>query len=98
VGLLGILFVVAWFSVQFGCAMYVLVAQSKMMAQVNARLPEEQKFYAGVWGPGKKARFGSEYERLFPGAPLTKRIYVAMAIFFANGVLLFAVVLLSGRR
>jgi hypothetical protein len=41
----------------------------KMLDEVNARLPESERFSPAWWYAGKTLRLRHEYRRLYPSAP-----------------------------
>jgi len=85
--ILGVAYVVVSFAAHFGCAMHLLVNWSQKVARVNERLPPGQRFDSGVWTPDKRYALDREYRRLFPGRPLDRRQYVAVAIMVTNAAI-----------
>lgn len=61
--------------------------------QVNARLPENERFNLLWWYAGKYQRFERTYNRIFPGSNARRRQYTLMAV-GAVGLLLMFISLL----
>jgi hypothetical protein len=74
------------------CAVRSLVVHTKMLDEVNSRLPKEQQFAYGWWWLGKTLRFHAEYHRLFPTGAGIRTICALGTGSVAAGVLLMAVI------
>ena len=57
------------------------VAAWKLVAEVNARLPQEQKFSWWWWTIGKHVRLWKEHKRLYPESHL--RLYSVLSFLMA---------------
>ena len=65
------------------CGLIGSVTGWEMMDQVNAMLPESEKFGAFWWYSGKTLRLHREYRRLYPEGRLLFKLYALTALMFA---------------
>lgn len=57
-----------------------LAIHSRMIEDVNQKLPADQRFGDAWWGPGRTMRLGREYRRLYPDGRLLRRQRTVLAI------------------
>lgn len=68
---------------------------SKILQEVNARLPETERFKSAWWWPSKEERLRREYRRLFPGSNDLEQLHRLTVIMFSALALLFISVLVT---
>jgi hypothetical protein len=76
------LLVVCWVALVI-CVLRDLFVFYKVLDEVNARLPDGEKFSPTGWPPGKHWSIVREYRRLYPAAPRLRQLRVVGFIFMA---------------
>ena len=59
--------VILWIGIS-ACGLTSTVVMSRMVDEVNQRLPKEERFAVLGWYPFKASRLFAEYDRLYPGS------------------------------